>query len=172
MAVLVVYFSRAGENIVDDKREIIEKGFTEIVAEKIQKITGGALVKLQPVEEYPFGYDECNRRARKEYEENILPEVKNLPASIDAYDTIYIGFPLWYRSYPRIISRFIKSYSFLGKTVKPFCTNEEGTFGIMELELRSMLKGAIVKDGLAIRGYDADKSDELIKEWLTNNETC
>ena len=45
MAVLVVYFSRAGENIVDDKREIISKGFTEIVAEKIQKLTGGALVK-------------------------------------------------------------------------------------------------------------------------------
>ena len=166
MAVLVVYFSRAGENIVDDKREIIEKGFTEIVAEKIQKITGGALIKLQPVEDYPFGYDECNRRARKEYEENILPEVKNLPASIDAYDTIYIGFPLWYRSYPRIIASFIKAYSFVGKTIKPFCTNEEGTFGIMELELRSMMKGAIVKSGLAIHSYEVNNSDELIKKWV------
>ena len=37
----------------------------------------------------------------------------------------------------------------------------------MELELRSMLKGALVKDGLAIRGYDADKSDDLIKEWVS-----
>ena len=167
MASLIVYFSHTGENIVDGNREIIKKGFTEIVAEKIQKLTGGALVGLKPEEEYPFGYEECNKRARKEYEENILPAIANLPASIDAYDTIYIGFPLWYRSYPRIISRFIKSYSFIGKTVKPFCTNEEGSFGIMELELRSMLKGAIVKDGLAIRGYDADKSDDLIKEWVS-----
>ena len=166
MASLIVYFSRAGENIVDDKREIIEKGFIEIVAEKIQKITGGALIKLQPVEEYPFGYDECNRRARQEYEENILPKVKNLPASIDNYDVIYLGFPLWYRSYPRIISSFIRAYSFIGKTVKPFCTNEEGTFGIMQLELQSQLKGAIVKDGLAIRGYDASKADKEIEEWV------
>ena len=166
MAVLVVYFSRAGENIVDDMREIISKGFTEIVAEKIQKLTGGALIKLQPKEEYPYGYDECNRRARKEYEENILPEISNLPASIDAYDTIYLGFPLWYRSYPRIISRFIKSYSFIGKTIKPFCTNEEGTFGIMELELRSMIKGAIIKNGLAIHSYDVEKSDDLIQKWV------
>lgn len=166
MATLVVYFSRAGENIVNDKREIIEKGFTEIVAEKIQKMTGGALIKLLPVQEYPFGYDECNLRARKEYEENILPEIKNLPASIDQYDTIYIGFPLWYRSYPRIISRFIKSYSFIGKTVKPFCTNEEGTFGIMELELRSMLRGAIVKNGLAIHSYQVNDSDNLIEKWV------
>jgi len=166
MAVLVVYFSRAGENIVNDNREIISKGFTETFAEKIQKLTGGALIGLQPVEEYPFGYDDCNKRARKEYEENILPAVKNLPASIDNYDTIYLGFPLWYRSYPRIIATFIRAFSFVGKTVKPFCTNEEGSFGIMELELRSSLKGAIVKDGLAIRGYDVDKSDELIKEWV------
>ena len=166
MKALIVYFSRAGENIVGDEREIIEKGFTEIVAEKIQKLTGGALIKLQPAEEYPFGYDECNRRARKEYEENILPAVKNLPASIDSYDTIFLGFPLWYRSYPRIISTFIRAYSFIGKAVKPFCTNEEGTFGIMQLELQSALKGAIVKDGLAIRGYDAAKSDDLIAEWV------
>ena len=168
MATLVVFFSHTGENIVGGEREIIEKGFTEIVAEKIQKLTGGALVKLLPVEDYPFGYDECNRRARHEYEENILPEIKNLPASIDNYDTIFLGFPLWYRSYPRIIASFIKAYSFIGKTVKPFCTNEEGTFGIMQLELQSALRGAIVKDGLAIHSYDVNKSDDLIAEWVNN----
>ena len=166
MATLVVYFSHTGENIVDGEREIIEKGFTEIVAEKIHKITGGALVGLKPVEEYPFGYEECNRRARKEYEENLLPEIANLPASVDAYDTIFIGFPLWYRSYPRIIASFIKAYSFVGKTIKPFCTNEEGTFGIMELELRSAIKGAIIKEGLAIHGYKVNSSDDLIAKWV------
>ena len=91
MASLIVYFSHTGENIVDGNREIIHKGFTEIVAEKIQKITGGALIGLKPVEEYPFGYEECNKRAREEYENNTLPAIANLPASIDAYDTIYIG---------------------------------------------------------------------------------
>ena len=166
MATLVVYFSHTGENIVDGEREIIEKGFTEIVAEKIHKIPGGALIGLKPVEEYPFGYEECNRRARKEYEENLLPEIANLPASIDAYDTIFIGFPLWYRSYPRIIASFIKAYSFVGKTIKPFCTNEEGTFGIMELELRSAIKGAIIKEGLAIHGYKVNSSDDLIAKWV------
>ena len=166
MATLVVFFSHTGENIVGGEREIIEKGFTKIVAEKIQKLTGGALVELKPVEEYPFGYEDCNRRARKEYEENILPAIANLPASIDAYDTIYLGFPLWYRSYPRIISSFIKAFSFVGKVVKPFCTNEEGTFGIMQLELQASLKGAIVKEGLAIHGKDVEKSDDRIAAWV------
>lgn len=166
MATLIVYFSHTGENYVDGEREIIEKGFTEIVAEKIQKITGGALIGLKPVEDYPFGYEECNRRARKEYEENILPPIANLPASIDAYDTIYLGFPLWYRSYPRIIASFIKQYSFVGKTIKPFCTNEEGTFGIMHLELQSAIKGAIIKEGLAIHGYQVQTADDRIAKWI------
>ena len=47
MATLVVFFSHTGENIVDGEREIIEKGFTKIVAEKIHKLTGGALVELK-----------------------------------------------------------------------------------------------------------------------------
>ena len=166
MATLVVFFSHTGENIVDGEREIIEKGFTKIVAEKIHKFTGGALVELKAAESYPFGYEDCNRRARKEFEENILPEVSNLPASIDTYDTIYLGFPLWYRSYPRVIATFIKHYSFVGKVVKPFCTNEEGTFGIMGLELKATLKGAIVKEGLAIHGKDVNNSDELIEKWV------
>ena len=166
MATLVVFFSHTGENIVDGEREIIEKGFTKTVAEKIHKLTGGALVELKEKEPYPFGYEDCNRRARKEYEENILPAIENLPASIDAYDTIYIGFPLWYRSYPRIIASFIKAYSFVGKVIKPFCTNEEGTFGIMQLELQASLKGAIVKEGLAIHGKNVEKSDERIAKWV------
>lgn len=166
MATLVVFFSHTGENIVGGEREIIEKGFTKTVAEKIHKLTGGALVELKAAEEYPFGYEECNKRARKEYEENILPAIANLPASLDAYDTIYLGFPLWYRSYPRIIATFIKAYSFVGKVVKPFCTNEEGTFGIMGLELKASIKGAIVKEGLAIHGKDVETSDERIAKWV------
>ena len=166
MKALVVYFSRTGENIVRDEREIIEKGFTEIVAEKICGFVNGTLLKLEPVEAYSENYDECNARARYEDSENIFPEIKNLPESIAEYDTIYLGFPLWYRSYPRIIATFISEYQFVGKIIKPFCTNEEGNLGMSELELKSAIKGAIIRQGLAIRGHDANTSDEVIKAWV------
>ena len=166
MKALVVYFSRTGENIVRDEREIIEKGFTEIVAEKICGMVSGTLLKLEPVVPYPAEYDACNKRAREEDEENIFPEIANLLASIAEYDTIYLGFPLWYRSYPRIIATFISKYSFVGKTIKPFCTNEEGNLGMCELELKSAIKGAIIRQGLAIRGHDAESSDSVIKNWV------
>lgn len=162
MNVLVSYFSRAGENSVDGKIEIIEKGFTEIVAEKIAKYTNGSLYKIEPVEPYPYNYEECVKRAR---EEVLTPFVKKLE-SLDNYDVVFVGFPNWYRSYPRVVASFLKEYNFIGKSVIPFCTNEEGMLGIGDLELRSAVKGAIIKTGFACKGKEADNCDEALKAWL------
>jgi len=166
MKTLIVYFSRTGENSIHGEIEHIEKGFTEIVAEKIAKYTGGELYKLFPVEPYPTEYAACVKRAQKEYDENSDVEFRNPKDNLDEYDTIYVGFPNWWRSYPRIVATFLRRYNFVGKTVKPFCTNEEGAFGIGELELRAQVKGAIIKSGFACRGRKANECDEALKEWI------
>ena len=70
MKTLIVYFSRTGENSVNGEMEYISKGFTEILAEKIAKETGGELYKLMPVEPYPANYEECVKRSRREDETN------------------------------------------------------------------------------------------------------
>ena len=162
MKTLVAYFSRAGENSVRGEIEIIEKGFTKIVAEKIAALTGGELYELQPEVPYPYNYEECVKRASSE---GFVPYL-NKKENLDDYDVVFIGFPNWWRSYPRIVATFLKDYSFVGKTIIPFCTNEEGAFGIGELELRSAVKGAIIKSGFACRGHDAENSDEALKVWL------
>ena len=82
------------------------------------------------------------------------------------YDVIYIGFPIWYRTYPRIVASFLDAYDFTGKTIKPFCTNDEGTFGISLLEMQGALKGATLTDGLAIRGVNVLSSDDKIKGFV------
>jgi len=164
---LVVYFSHTGENMVNGEKEIIRKGFTEIVAEKISKYTGSELYKLVPVTDYPFGYKDCVNRARLEYENNSNVEFKNPKDNLDNYDTIYLGFPIWWRGYPRIIATFIRKYNNLkGKVVIPFCTNEEGAFGISELELRNALKEADIRGGFVTTGHNADKCDESLKAFL------
>lgn len=166
MKSLVVYFSRTGENSIHGEIEHIEKGFTEIVAEKIAKYESADLYKLIPEVPYPTNYEECNKRAREESQRNSQVPFKTLLENLDAYDVIYIGFPNWYRSYPRIVATFLNTYNFAGKTIRPFCTNEEGAFGIGELELRSSVKGAMVKSGFACRGHDAENCDEALKKWL------
>lgn len=162
MKSLVVYFSRTGENSVRGKIEIIEKGYTEIVAQKIAKKTDSHIFKLEPVKPYPVSYMETVKRAQEEGFVDYLHE----DFKVDDYDVIFIGFPNWWRSYPRIVATFIKNNKWVGKIVIPFCTNEEGAFGIGETELKSSVKGAIVKDGFATRGYDAETCDEAIENWL------
>ena len=166
MKALVVYFSRVGENSVGGKIEVIRKGYTEIVAEKIAKYANAELYQLVPENEYPYDYANCVRRAREESEENTKVPFKNPKENLDDYDVIFVGFPNWYRSYPRIVATFLAKYSFVGKVVAPFCTNEEGAFGIGESELRFQVKGAIIKNGFACRGYDAEGCDQALVEWL------
>jgi len=162
MKSLVVYFSRAGENSVNGKIEIIEKGYTEIVAQKLAKKTESHIFKLEPVVPYPFSYKECVERCRDEgFVDYLHPEFK-----VDEYDVVFLGFPNWWRSYPRIVATFIKNNNWIGKTVIPFCTNEEGAFGIGESELKASVKGAIIKEGFAVKGSEAENCDDALESWL------
>jgi len=162
MKSLVVYFSRVGENSVNGKIEVIEKGYTEIVAQKIAKITNSHIFKLEPVNPYPFNYQECVKRASSEG----FVDYEHEEFKVDDYDVIFIGFPNWYRSYPRVVAKFIHNNTWIGKTVIPFCTNEEGALGVGEMELKASVKGAIVKEGFACRGYDANTCDDSLNDWL------
>ena len=166
MKILIAYFSKDGGNSVDGLTKQLERGNTEIVAEKIARLTGGELYPLIPVEPYPSNYLACTMRAKKELEEGAFPAIANLKESIAEYDLIYLGFPNWYRSYPRLIATFLKSYDFTGKVIKPFCTNEEGAFGIGELELRATLKGATLKEGFAVKGVEAEQCDLELSKWV------
>ena len=167
MKTLVAYFSHIGENLQDNEIVVLAKGNTEVVAEKIAELTKADLYKIEEDEPYPKKYDDCVRRARREDEDNIHPAMKaGMKLNMDEYDTIYIGFPIWYRAYPRIVATFLETYDFSGKTIKPFCTNDEGTFGISLLEMKGALKGADIRDGLAIRGVNVYDADERIRDFV------
>ena len=166
MKSLVAYFSYVGETELNRQIVEIQKGHTEIVAEKIAKLANADLYKFEPAIDYQKKYTDVVNVVRKENDENPKVEIKNLLPSISEYDTIYIGFPIWYRTYPRIVASFLSNYDFTGKTVKPFCTNDEGSFGIALLELNAQLKGASVKPGIAIHGSDVNSCDEKIEAWI------
>lgn len=166
MKTLVAYFSYVGETELNRQIVEIQKGHTEVVAEKIAQLTNSDLYKIEPEVAYPKAYRDVVNIVRKENDENTKVAIKNLLPSINDYDVIYIGFPIWYRTYPRIVASFLSNYDFNGKTVKPFCTNDEGSFGIALLELSSQLKGASVKPGIAIHGSDVNNCDEKIEAWV------
>ena len=90
--ILIAYFSRADENYGVG---VIEKGNTEIIAEMIAEETGGELFHIERSTPYPADYDECTDEAKKEQEENARPELASELESIEAYNTIFIGYPIW-----------------------------------------------------------------------------
>ena len=163
MKSLVVYYSRRGDNYNVGN---IKEGNAEHIAKVIQKITGADINEIEPVREYPSSYMKCIEVATEELRNQERPEFKNPISSIAEYDTIYLCYPNWWGTFPRIVATFLERYDFSGKTIKPMCTHEGSGMGRSESELKLTLSTSTIKPGLAIKGTNAHNSDKRIEEWI------
>ena len=163
MKSLVVFYSRRGENYAVGN---IKEGNAEHIAKVIKTMTNSDIFEIEPVKEYPVNYMETTEVAMRELRAQARPEFKNPLKSIKEYDTIYLCYPNWWGTYPRVVASFLDKYNFEGKIIKPMCTHEGSGMGTSERELKSTLKGAIIKSGLAIKGTNAHSSDKQIEKWV------
>ena len=163
MKTLVVYFSRRGENYAVGN---IKEGNAEHIAKVIAANVGGDIFEIEPVRDYSKDYMKCTEEAMAELRAQARPEFKNPLPSVAEYDTIYLCYPNWWGSYPRIVASFLEHYDFAGKTIKPMCTQEGSGMGNSEAELRRSLPEATVARGLAIKGTAAHHSDAAIQKWF------
>ena len=165
--ILVVFFSHTGENY---SVGVIEKGNTHIIADMIAEETGGDMFEIQPVNPYPDTYDACTDVAKKEQNENARPEFVGSVDNMDQYDTVFIGYPIWWGDLPMVVYTFLESYDFSGKTVIPFCTHEGSGLSGTNRSIESTCSGATVLDGLAIRGSVAQNQQDTarsdVSKWL------
>lgn len=153
---LIVYFSWSAS------------GNTEKMANTIKERTGGDILEIQPETAYPTDYKECTNVALVERDENARPNIANLPDSIEEYDTIFIGYPIWWHTAPMIIGTFLESFDLSGKEVYPF--TQSASMNTEQFEnsmnfVRECAKGATVHDGLFINASDTDG----IIAYLTEN---
>ena len=164
---VVVFFSRAGENY---DVGVINEGNTSIVAHSIAGKVVSDVFEIVPVEEYPFGYDDCYAKAKSEQNSNARPAISDTFDSFDDYDTVYLGYPIWHSDLPMIMLTFIESKDWTGKKVMPFCTHGDSGLCGTDQHIKSLCKGADVKEGLAIKGSDAQAFgmdvDKAINTWL------
>ena len=142
-------------------------GVTENVGREIAKIAGGDFFEIEPVEKYTSAdLNWNNRKSRSSVEMNdksARPEIKNKVADMDSYDTVIVGFPIWWGVAPRIIETFLESYDFSGKTILPFCTSGGSGVGRSDKELHKNVS-ADVKWG---KGVQINRPDaNAIKRWL------
>jgi flavodoxin len=163
--ILIVYYSRTGENYWNGSIRSIEKGNTERVAEFIQEAVGGDLFEIDTVKPYAKDYYECIDEAKAELRAKARPEIKGYVDSIDEYDTIFVGYPNWWGTAPMCVFTFLEHYDLSGKRIVPFCTNEGSGMGQSETDLRRICKGATIERGLSITGCHAAESQETVAAW-------
>ncbi len=166
MKSLVIYFSHTGDNYFGGHIQNITKGNTEIVAEYIQEFTGADLFKVEGVKPYPTDYQECCDVALNEKNSNARPEIKKNLSSIDDYDIIYIGSPVWWGYPPMPLLTQLEKLDFSGKIVKPFTTHEGSGLGSVMSVYKQVCKGADIKPGLAIKGSAVKNSKKSVENWI------
>ena len=163
--ILIVYYSRKGQNYWAGSIRDLPKGNTEIVAEMIQQAVGGDLFEVNTVKPYSADYTTCTQEAQAELRANARPELKEYPDSLDGYDTIFVGYPNWWGTMPMAMFTFLEHYDLSGKRIIPFCTNEGSGMGSSERDLKKICTGAAVERGLSIRGCEAAKSENKVSAW-------
>lgn len=163
--VLIVYFSRQGENYYNGKIVDLKVGNTEVAANMISKLTNSDIFEIKSIEEYPKDYNQCTKIAQVELNENKRPV---LVSDIDTneYEVIYLGYPNWWGTMPMPVWTFLDNHSFDGKVIYPFCTHEGSGIGNSERDLRKLCPNSKIKKGLAIHGSSVKTSESIIKNWI------
>ena len=149
---LVAYFSATGN--------------TAKLAHTLASAVNGNLHEIQPKQPYTTeDLDWRDSKSRSSVEMNnksFRPEIASKVDDMEKYDTIYIGFPIWWYVAPTIINTFLEQYNLEGKTIIPFATSGSSDMGNTNEELKNSCKGAILKNG---KRFDVNASAQEIKEW-------
>lgn len=161
--VLIVFFSHAGENYGVGN---IKVGNTKLVADEIQKVTGGDEFEIVADKNYDMPYDALTKLAKEESEKGEKPSFKGEIKNIDDYDTVFIGGPIWWGTYPRVMFTFFDKYDLNGKTIIPFTTHEGSGLGSVVEDLKTIYPKATFKEAFSIYGHEIRKDLSKVDKWL------
>ncbi len=139
---------------------------TKHVAEYIKDITDSDIIEIEPVDEYTnadINYSNKDSRTSKEQnDDKARPKVKN-SLSLDKYDTIYLGYPIWWGDVPKIILTIFDNYNLEGKTIIPFCTSGSTDINGSVETLRNYNDKLNILNG---KRFSSSSTKDDIKEWL------
>jgi flavodoxin len=104
---LIVFFSRKGNNYVLGNIVNLPIGNTKVAASKIQSLLNCDIFEIETVNEYPLDYTECTTQAKVELKENSRPKIKGQLPDVSGYDTIILGYPNWWGTFPMAVWTFL-----------------------------------------------------------------
>ena len=142
-------------------------GTTARAAEALADAVGAALYEIKPAVPYTRGdlnwMDKKSRSSLEMNDQSARPALADRDADISAYDTVLLGFPVWWYTAPRIINSFLESYDFTGKKVVLFATSGGSGLGNTAKDLSVSCPGAAVLEGKVLNGH---LSRDALKKWV------
>lgn len=151
---LVAYFSASAGNV------------TKGVAEKLAAATGADTFVIEPETPYTAAdldwTDKQSRSSLEEADEGSRPAMKNPTPDVSAYDTVFVGFPIWWYREPRIIDTFLEGGNFAGKKIVPFATSGSSQMADTGKKMQAVVPDATVKEG---KRFPASVTEAELKAW-------
>ncbi len=143
-------------------------GVTRAVAKSLAKAANADLFEILPETPYSSAdLDWTNKQSRSTIEMNdpaFRPAIAKRLSNMDEYDTLFVGFPIWWYIAPSIINTFLESYDLSGKTVIPFATSGSSGMGDTEKVLKALCPQSVVwKKG---KRLDAHADETSLKAWI------
>ena len=161
---IVIFFSHAGDNYNVGN---IEVGNTKIVADYISEITGAEKFEIVTHKYDGMAYMPLIELAKKEAKDGELPEYED-DIDLSPYDTVFIGGPVWWGTYPQVMFTFFKNHAndLKGKTVIPFTTHEGSGLANCVEDVKEAFPGANVTKGFSIYGHEVRTNRMKVEKWL------
>lgn len=175
--ILVTYFSLPetnNPNNMSDEEEnsaiVVDGevlGNVQYMAKLISDKTGGDIYRIEPVNAYTTNHQKLVSQARQEQNDNARPEIKDKISNFDDYDTIFIGYPIWWGDMPQILYTFLESYDFSGKNIYIFSSHGGSGLAGTEDTISDKLKNATVNtNALSISRDNMNSAPNEVDAWL------
>lgn len=143
-------------------------GNTQYVANLIQEQTKADVFRIEPVKQYnTSNHQELINDAQEEQRQNARPEIKEKINNFDDYDTIFIGYPIWWSDLPQILYTFLESYDFSGKNVYLFSTNGgSGLAGTVSTITSKLSSAKVNSNAFKLNRNSMEQAPIEVEKWL------
>jgi len=172
--ILIAYFTMPETDGVDTvsgaSRLVVDgtvTGNVQFVANAIQRATGGDLFAIRTVQTYPGTHRPLLDVTQNEQRTNARPRLAMQISSLQEYDTIFLGYPIWWYDLPMPIYSFLEGYNFAGKTIIPFTVHGGSRLsGTVEKISGLQPQATVITDGLAVSRNEVARSERDVTAWL------
>ena len=160
---IVIFFSHAGDNYAVGN---IEVGNTKIVADYISEIAGADQFEIVTHKYDGMAYTPLINLAKEEANNGELPPYEGDAPDLSQYDTVFIGGPVWWGTYPQVMFTLFRDINLDGKTVVPFTTHEGSGLASCVSDVKKAFPKAKVTGEFSIYGHEVRSGRAKVEKWL------